>query len=550
MTRKITQASIKEKKHTLREVPEGYSVNTFEYRGRPALAQDDFGDDVGLADMIHIDQDGVVESEEYAPDPTNKYYHGGVVQSLDDDSWWVYVEWGTAAYTEQSWIDEVFRQEQEASACGFQFIECADEEEARIIFSMLMKRKNIEKIQEKKIGSTTIWVCKPKKHSQELEDGYLVQQLSSRSRGLPHAYSILDGIKKTKKTSKKTSKSTIETTSEYHPQVIGLAKDLLAETHGHTRELMTSRGLIPTLEFIQQVRLSLLPEVSTLLEKKKKSAKDKALIEELSQNIASMIPRPIPLKGTNAQKAKAIILTPQNIDILEKDLDAFESMIENDLLERKNLSGINEISKFNSDIEWIDPKSALGKWLSNCFKTMNRRNTTTRIVNMFKITRSRCDVRFIEEVKIIAAKNKKKNLVSADAQPSKRPDMSEYTGDMCKNANIILGFHGTPSVNVQPILASNLRMPSYSGLYGAGLYFATDRAKSTGYCRKSPIRNTNFIFIHDVIIGSPYMTLSTGSWRNPPSQSDSIFFHDVRDDDEHIIFNPNYQRIRYLIEFT
>ena len=140
-------------------------------------------------------------------------------------------------------------------------------------------------------------------------------------------------------------------------------------------------------------------------------------------------------------------------------------------------------------------------------------------------------------------------MEEADAQPTKRPDISAYTKKEYDKANIIMGFHGTPSVNIQPILASNLRMPSWSGLYGAGLYFATDRAKSRDYCGSFGNRGTLFIFIHDVIIGSPYMAQNTGSWTKPPSRKDSIFFHDVYDDDEHIIFNPTYQRIRYLIEF-
>ena len=86
-------------------------------------------------------------------------------------------------------------------------------------------------------------------------------------------------------------------------------------------------------------------------------------------------------------------------------------------------------------------------------------------------------------------------------------------------------------------------MPTWSGLYGAGLYFATDRAKSEGYCGESHV--DNFIFIHDVIIEIP-MTLEYGDWTSPSSR---IHFSRSRDDDEHIIFNPDHQRIRYLVEF-
>ena len=117
---------------------------------RPATDQDDFGTDVGLADMIHIDKDGVTTNEEYAPDAANKYYHGGVVQCSDDHSWWVYLEWGTAAYTEQSWDDGEFREEQSGEACRYQFVECDDEDDARKKFQILMQAKNIKKSKRKK----------------------------------------------------------------------------------------------------------------------------------------------------------------------------------------------------------------------------------------------------------------------------------------------------------------------------------------------------------------------------------------------------------------
>lgn len=546
MPKKLTAKNIV--RVTPMTIPSGYSIEEFEYRGRPADAQDDFGTDVGIADMVHIDKDGKTASEEYAPDATNKYYHGGVIQSTSDDTWWVYLEWGTAAYTDQSWDNGEFRKEQSAEACRFQFVECDDEDDARIKFEVLMQSKNIDRIQKKKVGNTTIWVCKKKKNSSELETGYRVQKLSSRSRGLPHAYSIID-TKKSKK--KKTTRSTKQksSSSKIHSNVQSLTKDLLAETHGHTRVLMDSAGLIPTLDSIEMTRNDLLPEVTKILKKKRKSKKDRDVLEDLSNNIASLIPRPIPLHGTAKQKAAAIILSPDNIESLEKDMDAFEAMINSDLLTRKTLRNVDVFSHFKSEIEWVDPKSSLGKWVTDLFTNMNRHRANVRIVNVFKITRDRCDSTFLKSVKKVAKKNARKKLDKADAQPSQRPDASDYTTKEYNKANIMMGFHGTPSVNIQPILASNLRMPSWSGCYGAGLYFATDREKSRGYCGGVGNRGTKFIFIHDVIIGKPYMTLSTGNWTAPPSSTDSIFYHHLSSYDEHVIFDPDHQRIRYLIEF-
>ena len=47
---------------------------------------------------------------------------------------------------------------------------------------------------------------------------------------------------------------------------------------------------------------------------------------------------------------------------------------------------------------------------------------------------------------------------------------------------------------------------------------------------------------------------STGSWNQPPNGKDSVFGvggdrgHALQND-EHVIFNPDYQRIRYVVEF-
>ena len=146
-----------------------------------AKDQDDFGSEVGLADMIHIDKDGVTTSEEYAPDATNKYYHGGVVQSTDNDTWWVYLEWGTAAYTDQSWDGDEFREEQDGEACRFKFVEFDDEADARNKFQIFMRAKILRK--SRKSGKND-HLGMQKEKGNRVETGYIVQNLSSRARNL------------------------------------------------------------------------------------------------------------------------------------------------------------------------------------------------------------------------------------------------------------------------------------------------------------------------------------------------------------------------------
>ena len=122
--------------------------------------------------------------------------------------------------------------------------------------------------------------------------------------------------------------------------------------------------------------------------------------------------------------------------------------------------------------------------------------------------------------------------------------------------------------DVQPILASNLRLPrSLPGAqitgaaFGHGIYFATDWRKSYGYtghgnsywASGGSIRGRGFfMFLSDVIMGDAYMCRGCGSWSQPPKGKDSVAAFDTYvsslANDEHIIFNPHYQRIRYIIE--
>ena len=60
------------------------------------------------------------------------------------------------------------------------------------------------------------------------------------------------------------------------------------------------------------------------------------------------------------------------------------------------------------------------------------------------------------------------------------------------------------------------------------------------------------MFLTDVIMGDAYKAGRTGSWGKPPDGKDSVaaypdFMRSLAND-EHIIFDPHYQRIRYIIE--
>jgi hypothetical protein len=95
--------------------------------------------------------------------------------------------------------------------------------------------------------------------------------------------------------------------------------------------------------------------------------------------------------------------------------------------------------------------------------------------------------------------------------------------------------------------------------FGQGVYFATDWRKSHGYTGDgyyggggSIKKRGFFMFLCDLTLGKPYMAKST-MWNTTetPKGYDSVFAEQGRTsvaNDEHVIFNPNQQYIRYIIE--
>ena len=550
------------KKLGRKQFPSGYTPDDFKYQGRPAKDQDDFSDEVGIADMACVDQFG-----EFGEANKAKYYHMGVMKAKN--IWFVYFEWGRIK-SGKSWIGDSFCSQ------DYQFIECSSEAEARKEFQKKCHEKNTKKLVQKVIAGKTIWTGRSGK------DGYIVQQLATRERGLPDAYLIKDstGVIKKKKAKKKTKK---KVTNKYQKQVVDLAISLAGGTIQYARDASAATGIVPTIDSIKEVREHLLDaamqRISVVGDDIKKQVKDKDLID-ISNHVAALVPRQIPRYGSKEERQQAVILSSANILSIQQDLDTFESSLKNeDLFEEieNDTGGVNPSEVFGGDLTWIDQGTTKGRWLKATFEGMSndRHSYLSRdklvIKNIFEVSRPRCDNHFIQSVKTVAGKNSKKQKFDrARLQPGQRADQGDIE-DFYDKANVFLGIHGTRSVNVQAILSSNLRLPRQlkgvhiSGAnFGPGLYFATDWRKSYGYTghAKSYYGNNNgsikdrgfFMFLNDVIMGDSYMTKSTGNWMTPPSGKDSVtaYPENMRDgylqNDEHIIYDANNQRIKYLIE--
>jgi hypothetical protein len=540
-----------------KEMPSGYSSDDFKYQGRPAKDQDDFGSDVGIADCACVNQFGDANN--------SKHYHGGVVQATDG-SWWVYLEWGRIAGG-KSWENGAFQGQ------DFQFVKCSGEDDARAFFEKQLKSKNIKRLEKKKIGSNEIWVGKKGK------DGYVVQRLATRERGLPDAYLIKDdaGVKKaSKKTAKKASKKASKRKKiDAQPQVIALARDLVGGTADYARAAQQASGIVPTMEAITEVRDELIPDALTLLAKigadEDKQLKNKKL-QDLSKYVATIVPRPIPRSGDPSE----IILSQGNILSIQQDLDAFEAALLNEDFEVEAQDAKDQVDPnqlIGREITWVDPDTTRGRWIANTYlgMTNNRHGDLSgkfKVLNIFEVNDKAKRKAYLDRANAIAKARKGAALQRAGLQPKKRTDVSDIS-DIYSDANICIGIHGTRAVNVQPILNSNLRLPKQlkgvhitGSAFGQGIYFATDIKKSHGYTGGGRYGGSGgiskrgfFMFMCDLTIGKPHMATDT-MWSTTacPRGTDSIYAATGRrnsmslGNDEHVIFDPNQQFIRYLIE--
>lgn len=548
-----------------KELPFGYTADNFIYKGRPANDQNDFGRDVGVADMACVNQFGSGVGNGEANN--NKYYHCGVVQSADG-KWWVYLEWGRQ-FSGNSWEHNSFQGQ------DFQFVSCPSEQDARAFFADQAASKNTKRIESRVIAGKTFWASGTDSKGKS-KDGYLVQRLATRSRGLPDAYKIKDSTGVSVAVVPPSSASTpvaSSPTKTFQPQVLSLADALIGGTKDYARAAIKATNVTPTQAAIDEVRDDCIPAALKLLKEigddLNKQLSDKRL-QDLSKYVATIVPRPIPRTGD----PMAVLLTSANILSIQQDLDAFEAALKGEDFSSDTTVKTTDPDKLlNATLQWIDPKSELGMWLAATYNGMNdgrhsyARNVKIR--NMFAVSRPDRDAPFVAAAQRIALKRKGyRNPTMPRLQPSRRTDLADV-GDYAQDASIFMGIHGTRSVNVGPILQTNLRLPKHlSGVhitgaaFGGGIYYACQVGKSAGYVGHGSsyygsgggIRGRGyFMFLCDVIGGKFYYPNSAwGIGDRVPGDGDSVFAHPnyvhSLQNDEHVIFSPDQQRIRYLVE--
>jgi hypothetical protein len=546
-----------------KQLPAGTTPSDFTYKGVPARDQGDFGSSVGIADLVCVNQFGEANN--------SKYYHGGVVQAKTGN-WFVYLEWGRIVSV-QSWNGSTF------AGGDFQFVQCDSEADARAFFQKQCTSKNTKRLTQRVIGGKTIWTAL------DGEDGYLVQRLATRTRGLPDACSIKDDTGIVKATApvtasvpdKKTAKKKTTAKVAHQPAVMKLAADLVGGVQNYTRALSAAAGVTPTMDAITEVRDELVPlalqRIQAVGNDIQMQVRDADLIG-LSKLVSALVPREIPRTGISAEEA---ILSAGNIMRLQQDLDAFEAALKSESFDvTESSSETDPCTLLNAGVVWLDPKSPEWQKIVRCLlqQTNNRHgylSGTMRVMNLFKIERPDRDAKFMAAASAVAGKRQGRFSVKANLQPV-RSDLTPSEAEVYGMANVIFTQHGTRSVNIHPIMSTHFRLPKQlSGVplaganFGHGTYSAVDYRKAVGYTSyersawgggNGAIRGRGaFMFLLDTIMGEAYLAPSTGSWTQPPNGCDSVFGrggdrgHRL-ENDEHVVFDPNRNRIRYLVEFT
>jgi hypothetical protein len=591
-----------------RQLPPNTTPADFTYVGKPSVEQADYligegraatvNPEYGVADMVCVNQFGEANNA--------KGYHAGVVKNNVTGEHHLYCEWGRCR-PGKSWDGTHWT----GAHQEFQFTMGASLDQAQAWFAGQVADKNTKRLERKTVGGIDLWCGRKGK------DGYLIQDLATREKGLPDVLTIKDGEGvQASQPIKKAAPALVKSLGSWHPEVTKFAKDLVGGTQTYTRALSAASGVTPTMRSIVKVRDQLIPAALQRLAAIGSGFPDSetlvaaqvadSSLRAISTTVNSLIPRPIPRTGWTDEQA---ILNSGNLLSIQQDLDAFESALTTEDFTATTPSNhqVDPDALLNAQLRFIDPKGAEGKWLWDAFTHMSNNrhgylgSKPPRVRSMFEVTRKDRDARFMANVKQVAQRVQGNVTLRANLQP-KRADLKgiadEYAG-----ANVAMMIHGTRPVNIAPILGTNFRLPkSLPGAqitganFGHGIYFASDWRKSYGYTGRGyygggggGVSNRQcFMFINDMVMGQAYRAPSTGSWGSSPKscvrcnrpttmagtyssyrnrsgnttcqcggqqvESDSVFGvggdagHGLQND-EHIIFSPDRQRIRYVVEF-
>jgi hypothetical protein len=414
------------------------------------------------------------------------------------------------------------------------------------------------------------------------KDMYKIQNLTARSFGLPSAKDISASCDKTEKaqTKKKPTKMRSKKKSPSIDSVTSkLWEDLVGGAVSFTRSSIEG-GTVPTLGSIDSGRdlvQKALKRISLVGDNIDKQIADKRL-RDISTDLYSLIPK---IKPRNVDDKVWLLsnytdssMRQSTIDVWKQDLDAFETAAKSGEIAESEERG-NPMEGVPADMEWIDPKSDLGKWLYKWWPAASRNRHRgvgpMKVVNAWKVARHGDDELFLkEQMKVYKSMAKKKwNNERPLHQERKRPDLDGDKQELYWGTNTALCFHGTRTVNVPGIVRENLRLPHTlvgvvvtGAMFGGGLYWADDWRKSDGYTSNrnsywsggsGGVRGRHaFMFAADTLMGIPHVASGPKGYTKAPSGCHSVFGkagHSHVQNNEWIVYQRNRNVLRYLVEY-
>jgi len=475
-------------------LPDNHTFNDFKSFGPPATKDGEF---IGtkVADFGCFDQENR---------SSNKYYHSAICQSVINNKWYVYVQFGRTGN----------------SKYDFQFFDCDSEQDAQKAYEKQCHSKNDKRgewYQHPQLGK----ILRAKKN----KDCYLVRNMATRLSALPAVTKI-------------TTKKTTIRSSQFDQQTEDLLRDLQVGTVSYAKSQFSS-GMVPDLDSITQARIILGLAAKT---------KKKNELNELTKILYSKIPK-------STHLGQKVELSSENIKSWYDDLDAFESAF-------NSLDGGTNDFNIKYLLKYLDKSNQLWYNIERLVKSSTRNRHSyipgdIKIEHIWEVTN--VPQEFLKEQERVAKEFKGQGFPLIF-----QPERTELE----KKSNCQLLFHGSRSCNINGIISSGFRLPkelsgvSINGaINGPGLYHGLDYRKSAGYCsipnsywaRGSGTINGRkaFMFINDVILGNPYIISKPRPESSPPNGYHSVIADTAGSfqNEEAMSYDKKFVWPRFLIEF-
>ena len=297
-------------------------------------------------------------------------------------------------------------------------------------------------------------------------------------------------------------------------------------------------------------------------------AKDITLLNEISSSYYSNIPMNFGYRRLDANQLR--FDDDNKLDQAFDILDTLESAKGAEKVLTKKNAIDEQYRSLKTEMEWIDPKDNVYKWIEMLFhktRASNHRGLGKLAVsNVFRLIRNSEYETFLETANKIA-KSKPGLIVPGNYKETwgKKPKDSKEYEDLASAANILPLWHGSRTANFPKIVSSRLMMrkPGFTvagSMFDAagGLYFANSASKSCGYSSiasgvwSGGEDKKAYLFLSDVCLGRSKEVYSAYPYtpdKIKPNMSVWARAGKSLYNDEYIVYQENQNWLRYIVEF-